>query len=153
KGGLMLYRWNNKDQFRMQSFYGSGRYSWGNLLDAEVLVRFDGSSTAQPDNRWFISPAANIAYNAKQHLLLESESISSLRFILGAGRIARPITTARYASGPQYSSNMGWNTEKGLVSYNGFAGISRPYNTGWVGYGMDWPYSDQLNLSIESSWW
>src|SRR5690606_21248603 len=31
KGGLMLYRWNNKDQFRMQSFFGSVQYSMGKL--------------------------------------------------------------------------------------------------------------------------
>ena len=153
QGGLMLYRWNNKDQFRMQSFYGSARYSVGNVLEAQLLARFDGTSTAQPNHRWFFSPAAHVMYNVKNHLLADTGPLTTLKLKLGAARLARPITTGRYAVGPQYSTNMGWATELGMVSYNGFAGISRPYNNGWVGYDMQWPYSDQVNFSVESSWW
>ncbi len=153
KGGLNVYRWNNKDQFRMQSFYGRAKYSYANILEAEALIRFDGASTVQPDSRWLFTPAANVSWNLKEHLLSGESPFSSLKLNLGAGRIARPISGARYATGPQYSTNMGWSTEPGLVSFNGFAGISRPYNSGWIGYDIDWPYSDQMNLSMDATWW
>lgn len=133
-------------------FFGTAKYSYGQILDASLLLRLDGASTMQPDSRWLFTPAANIKWNLKEHLLKDTEILSALKVDLGAARIARPVSGSRYATGPQYSSNMGWSTEPGLVSFNGIAGISRPYNTGWIGYGIDWPYSDQLNLSVASDW-
>src|SRR5690606_729194 len=132
--------------------YLKGAYTIQNLFTAELLGRLDGGSTVQRNNRWAFSPAVNLSWNAKNHLFADQQALSALQVRLGAARIMRPVTGARYATGPQYASNMGWSTEPGLVSYNGFAGISRPYNTGWMGYGTEWPYSDQLNLAIESSW-
>ena len=152
QGGLKVYRWNNKDEFRMQSFYLKGAYTIQNLFTAELLGRLDGSSTVQRNGRWAFSPAVTLKWNAKNHLFSDNDALSGLQVRLGAARIMRPVSGARYATGPQYASNMGWSTEPGLVSYNGFAGISRPYNTGWIGYDIQWPYSDQLNLGVESSW-
>lgn len=151
KGGINVYRWNNKDHFRMQSFLGSASYSYDEILNAELLFRFDGMSTVQRDNRWNFSPAAHVSWNAKKNMFDDVDWLSSLKVDLGAARIGKPLSRAKYAIGPQYASNMGWGSETGLVSYNGFAGISRPYNSGWIGYGVDWAKSDQLNLSISSS--
>jgi len=152
RGGLNVYRWNNKDQFRMQSFHGNLGYNLKNILRAEVLLRMDGASTVQRDSRWIFTPAAHLKWNAKEHLWPDGGVLSALAVDLGAARIARPISRSKYSTGPQYAANMGWSTEPGLVSYNGFAGISRPYGSGWVGYGINWPYSDQMNLSVASSW-
>jgi hypothetical protein len=43
---------------------------------------------------------------------------------------------------------MGWGNEPTLGSYAGIPGISRPYTSGWVGYGIPWAYSEQLNVGV-----
>jgi len=148
-GGLYVNRWSNREDFRMHSFYLSGKYQFDNKLDISALLRYDGSSTMQPDARWLMTPAVS----AKYHLIPEAETGLWNHFDISASwaRIGKPIFTSKYAIGPNYTSDLNWGSESSLVSYNGFAVASRPYSEGWVGYDIKWPYTDQAELTFDGS--
>ena len=147
-GGLKVLRWNNKEQFNMQSFYGAANYSYKNLFDVNAVVRWDGSSTIQKDSRWLLTPAFSAGWNIGNSL----ESEETFRLKASYARIALPNFDSRYATGPQYSSgSLGWDEEPTISSYYGYAGITRNYTNGWVGYDLDWAYSDKIELGLEKS--
>ncbi|MCA5005918.1 SusC/RagA family TonB-linked outer membrane protein [Sphingobacterium bovistauri] len=148
KGGLRVLRWNNKEQFHMQSFFGSLSYAYKNLLDIKGLIRWDGSSTIQRDNRWILSPAVSMQYNLDNQF--ESEDKFKLR--ASYAKIGIPNYDSRYAMGPQYSSSsLAWDEEPTISTYFGYAGLSRNYKNGWIGYDMTWAYSQKYELAMEKS--
>ncbi|CDS91743.1 Outer membrane protein [Sphingobacterium sp. PM2-P1-29] len=148
-GGLYVNRWSNREDFRLHSLYLSGEYSWNNKLDVNAILRYDGSSTMQPDSRWIATPA----FAAKYHFIPEANDGLWNHFDVKASwaRIGKPIFTSKYAIGPNYTADLNWGSEKSLVSYNGFAVASRPYSEGWVGYDINWPYTDHAELTFDGS--
>ncbi|MFD2597217.1 SusC/RagA family TonB-linked outer membrane protein [Sphingobacterium griseoflavum] len=149
-GGLYVSRWSNREDYRMHSVYLSGAFRYKNRLEVDALLRYDGSSTVQPDSRWLFTPAVSAKYD-----MIEKESMTHgllSQFTIGAGwaRIGKPTMTSRYAIGPNYVADLAWGSESGLVSYNGFAVASRPYSEGWIGYGMDWPYTEHASVDLDA---
>lgn len=143
QGGVNVYRWNNKEIFRMTSLYGSAEYNYESLTFSTVL-RYDGSSTIQPDSRYFFSPAFSGKWNVAEYLNQEDAFDINLSW----SRLAKPQFDSRFSMGPLYQSNLAWDTERSIASYYGFAAISRPYESGWVGYNTDWEYADNLDFTI-----
>ncbi|MDH5828169.1 SusC/RagA family TonB-linked outer membrane protein [Sphingobacterium faecium] len=148
-GGLYVNRWTNREDFRLHSLLLSGNYSWNNRLDVSAVLRYDGSSTMQPDARWLMTPA----FSAKYNLINEDENatMDNLSIKGSWARIGKPIFTSKYAVGPNYTADLNWGSEKSLVSYNGFAVASRPYSEGWVGYDIKWPYTDHADITLDGS--
>ncbi|MEI2275536.1 SusC/RagA family TonB-linked outer membrane protein [Sphingobacterium sp. ML3W] len=148
-GGLYVNRWTNREDFRLHSFFLSGMYSWKDKLDVNAVLRYDGSSTMQPDSRWLMTPA----FSAKYHLINPEEHamMDNLNIKASWARIGKPIFTSKYAVGPNYTADLNWGSEKSLVSYNGFAVASRPYSEGWVGYDIKWPYTDHAEIILDGS--
>ncbi len=147
----LVYRYTDHIKTRLFSFYASAKYEYKDLLSFSALVRDDGSSNAQPGSRWFIAPAASASWNLKNQFLKGSNSIDKLSIDLSWSRIGKPFQDDRFAAGPQYRVNSGWGLEPTIPGYNGVATISRPYTSGWVGYDIKWPYTDQLNLGFDGS--
>ncbi|EFK59709.1 SusC/RagA family TonB-linked outer membrane protein [Sphingobacterium spiritivorum] len=148
---LPTYRYTNREDLRVYSFYGNAKYKYKNLLDLNAVLRYDGSSTVQKDNRWLFTPAVSAKWNVKNQFFTTNDGINELSIKAGWGRIGKLLTISRFATGPQYATDLNWSTEAGLVSYNGFAAISRPYTLGWVGYDVAWPYTDHFNIDLEGS--
>ena len=146
KGGLRVLRWNNREQFHLHSLYGKINYSL-NSLELNGVLRWDGSSTVQPDSRWLFTPAFSAKWKIQG--IEANDDIFNLK--LGYSRIGKPIYNSRFALGPQYASNLGWSQDPTVSSYFGYAGISRDYNFGWVGYNLDWAYSDKYEFTIDKS--
>lgn len=147
QGGLNVYRWYNTDYNRLLSVYGRVGYTLNSFLDVNAVVRWDGSSAIQPNNRWLFTPSASVKWNLDKHFdMAEEFSIK-----LSGGRIGRIPADTRLAVGPQYSTNLNWSTESNILSYYGNAALSRPYNRGWVGYDLGWAYVDQLDLTVQKS--
>lgn len=151
EGGLNVFRWSNREDFRLFSSFARVGYDYNNLVQAEALIRYDGASTVQPDSRWLFTPAFSLRWNLKEQFLQENVSINGLYAKLGWARIGKPMLSSRFAAGPQYGSYIGWNSEPNIMSFNGFATSSRPYTAGWVGYAIEWPYTDHLNLELGSN--
>lgn len=146
-----VYRYSDLEKLNMMSFYFNGNYDYNNLVKLSAVVRNDGSSTAQPDSRWAWSAAFRAGLNLKNLLKVQHPAVNELRTNLSFARTAQSFLTDRYAGGPQYRVDVGWNDEPTMPSYNAFATISRPYTMGWVGYGLKTPYADKFDFSIEGT--
>jgi len=147
--GLFVNRYTNREDFRLHSLYLAAKYQYKDQLDVNAVLRYDGSSTMQPDSRWLMTPS----FSAKYHLIPENEdrSLNHLGLKASWARIAKPVFTSKYAIGPNYTADLNWGQEKSMVSYNGFAVASRPYSDGWVGYNIKWPYTEHAELTLDGT--
>jgi TonB-linked SusC/RagA family outer membrane protein len=148
---FLVYRYGDKTRNRLFSFFGTAKYQYKDLLTFNALLRDDGSSNAQPGSRWLITPAANASWNLKNQFLKENNAVSKLNFDVSWARVGKPFDDDRFSAGPQYRVDIGWAMEPTIPGYNGMAGISRPYTSGWVGYDLKWSYTDQFNVGIDGS--
>lgn len=149
--GYLVYHYIDQIHSRLFSLYASARYSYKDLLTFSALVRDDGSSNSQPGNRWFVSPAASASWNLKNQFLKNNNLFNKLRMDVSWSRIGKTFSDDKFAAGPQYRVNAGWTLEPTIPGYNGIATISRPYSSGWVGYDIKWPYTDQLNVGFDGA--
>lgn len=145
-GGIQVYRINNREIYRMFSVFGKFGYQYKDFVNIDGLIRWDASSNAQPNSRWLFTPSLRANWNVKNQLELENQFSVRASF----AKIGIPEWNSRYAMGPQYSVQMGWKNEPSLVSYFGQAGFLRPYQTGWIGYNLDWAYTNQADLTLEN---
>jgi TonB-dependent starch-binding outer membrane protein SusC len=148
--GFRVYYFPGKMQSRLASFFGNVTYSYNDVLKVHGIVRRDGSSTMQPDSKWFTGFSAGGEWDIKKHFFNDNNRMGSLSFVGSWGRIGKLLSDDRFSGGPQYRVDLGWGNEPGIGSYAGVPGISRPYTSGWVGYGIPWSYSDQLNIGIRA---
>lgn len=152
-GGGFLYmkRYVDKMTNNMVSTLFSVDYKYKNLLDAQVVLRGDGSSNVQKDSRWLFTPAASAGLNLKNLFLVDVDRVSDWSLRGAWARIGRYQDNNRFAAGPQYTGEelTGFG-QPVMSSYYGYASVARPYNTGWVGYGLGWPYSDKWNVGMNS---
>lgn len=129
-------------------------YEYKDILDLGVLLREDGTSKCQSGNRWLFSPSFSAEWNLRETFMKHSEVLTGLSLNTSWARIGRIFESDRYATGPQYSGEgMYWQGQPALPSMNGYATITRPYNMGWIGYGIGWPYSDKFSASLTFDLW
>lgn len=147
RGGLRVLRYNNREQFHLHSLYTKLGYNYDDLVELSSVLRWDGSSTVQRDSRWLFTPSVGAKWNVdRQFDLANMFNVS-----LGFSRVGRPVFNSRYAAGPQYGPNLGWSEDPTIASYFGYAGISRDYTFGWTGYNLQWAYTDNLELTLNNS--
>lgn len=147
QGGLKVYRWYSTERNRLFSIYGKISYNYKSIFEIDGLLRWDGSSSVQPDNRWLFAPSASARWNLDKYFDLSE----SFFLKLSAGRIGKIQADSRIAAGPQYAPNLNWLGESSISSYYGQSALSRPYSSGWVGYGIGWNYVDQIDFTIQKS--
>lgn len=150
-GNFYLFRYADKMNNGLASFFGTVKYKYKNLLNFGAIIRRDGSSNGQPDSRWITTPAFSADWNLKNQWLSNSKFFNQLTLGAAWSRSAKIFLDDRFAAGPQYRTEYGWNEEPTIPTFGGFQGISRPYNTGWVGYGVTLPYADRLNITASST--
>jgi len=150
-GGFYVFRYIDKERNNLMSFYGSAKYSYQNLLSLSALLRRDGSSNGQPNSRWVTTPAFNANFNLKEQFLKTNTFLNSLNLSAGWGRNIRIFLDDRYAAGPQYRSENGWFEEPTIPGYGGRLGINRPYESGFIGYGIVLPHADRTNVTLDAS--
>ncbi|ATP57179.1 SusC/RagA family TonB-linked outer membrane protein [Pedobacter ginsengisoli] len=145
----LLFKFLDKTRHNLFSVYGKTSYDFSDKYSVSLLLRGDASSNAQPTSRWFFSPVLSAGWNIKNDLLSASENVSSLSLRLSAGRLGKLNTYDNFGQGPQYTADIGYTGNVTIPGFNGFATLARPYNFGWVGYGIPWAYTDQLNFGID----
>ncbi|MCX2473754.1 SusC/RagA family TonB-linked outer membrane protein [Pedobacter sp. MC2016-05] len=146
-----VFRYIDKERSNLMSFYGSAKYSYKNLLTLSALLRRDGASNGQPDSRWVTTPAFNVNWNLKEQFLAKSSGIDALHLSGGWGRTLRIFLDDRFAAGPQYRSENGWEEEPTIPGYSQYLGINRPYNSGFIGYGLRLPYSNRTSITLDGT--
>ena len=151
-GFKQMKRYVDKMQNNMVSTLFSIDYRYRNFFDVQLVLRADGSSNVQKDNRWLFTPAASASINLKDLLLKDVKQLSDLSMRGSWARIGRYQDNNRFAAGPQYTGEeLTGIGQPVMSSYYGYATIARPYNTAWVGYGLGWPYSDKWNIGLNTS--
>lgn len=146
-----LFRYTDRTRSGLMSFYGSGKYNYKNLLSFGAVVRRDGTSSGQPDSRWITTTAFSADWNLKNQFLTGNKFFNELTIGASWSRIARLFLSDRFGAGPQYRSEYGWYEEPTIPTFGGFQGITRPYNTGWVGYDVSLPFADRLNINAAAT--
>lgn len=144
--GFTAYYFPSRMESRLAGFFGNISFQSSDLLKIKATIRRDGSSNMQPDHRWFTSYSVGAESDLTSKLNSESKFLNSLIFSASYGRLGKLLSDDRFNAGPHYRVDLGFTGEPTLGSYAGIPGISRPYTAGWVGYGIPWAYSDQINL-------
>jgi len=144
--GFIPYLYTDKTQHRLISGFLKGTYSHDSGFDVSALFRRDGSSLYQASKRWFNSFAFDAKYDINK--LIGSDGFDYLKASASYGRMGNLPLSDMEAAGLQYSSALGWDGNKAVLSYNGIGTISRPYSFGWVGYDIPWSYQDVINLGL-----
>lgn len=145
--GYFISGYLDQIQQRLMSFWGKASYQLANSLEVSVLLRSDGSSSVQPNKRWFVSPVFDARYDVVKQ---KSGFVSAMDLHASWGRIGDLLADGLIGVGPQYAPQMSWGGIP-LTSFNGYSTFSRPYNTGWIGYDIPWSYVQQLNVGTNLS--
>ena len=133
----------------LASFSGNALWEIKKYAKINLLVRRDGSSTMQVGQKWYTGYGGSFNWDLKETFLSARNSIfSSLYATGGWSRLGKTFSDDRFSAGPQYRPDLGWGNEPTIGSFNGIAGLTRPYNTGWIGYNIPWQYVDNLNVGI-----
>lgn len=138
----------SKMRSALASFSGNATYSFNDVLKLSAVVSRDGSSNMQPDNRWTTNFSGGAEWDIKKQFETKLKRINAFTATASWARLGRLLSDDRFNAGAQYRVDMGWGSEPTLGSYVGMPGISRPYTSGWIGYGIPWAYSDQLNIGF-----
>jgi len=134
---------------RVASFYGQATYDYKNKLSLTALLRHDGSSNLQPNNRWITTPVFDLNWNVKSSILSSTSKISQFNISASYGRFGKLFNSDRFSQGPNYVVDASWPSDPSIGSYVGIAASSRPYSDGFVGYNIGWEYSDKYTLSFD----
>lgn len=148
--GFDIFYHPSNQKAAVASFFGRAGWHYKGLLDVNAVVRRDGSSVMQPDNRWYTGFGVSANWNIQRHLLQQQTVLSALDLTASFGRNGKLLSDDRFAGGPNYRSDLSWTGAPTIGSYAGLPGLSRPYNSGWVGYGIPWAYVQQANVGIEA---
>ncbi|MGJ7031169.1 TonB-dependent receptor plug domain-containing protein [Niabella hirudinis] len=142
---FVTYYFPARQQMAVSSFFGNAGYEYRDLLKVAAVVRRDGASTMQPNNRWFTGYSAGLDYNLGRQLNLSNTKLSVQA---AYARVGIPLQDDRYSTGPVYTSYIGWPQEPTLGTYIGVPAIARPYTTGWIGYDIPWAYYNKASLGV-----
>ncbi|WP_316814072.1 SusC/RagA family TonB-linked outer membrane protein [Pedobacter heparinus] len=146
-----VFRFLDQTKSNLFSLYANANYKYKDLFDFNAIVRRDGASNGQPDSRWVTSPSFSGTWHIGKSLLNNHKTINSLDLNAGWGRIVRLFSDDRFAAGPQYRSEAGFPSEPTIPGYVGIITASRPYTSGYVGYGIPLPYADRTNVTLSST--
>lgn len=148
-GFKYISRFVDKMENNLINLSATLKYSFKNQLDAMVVIRYDGTSNMMGDVRWLFSPGLGVNWNIKDMFLKESSFFSALNLRASWTRLGRFLEENRFGAGPQYTGDeLTWSKQPIVSSYYGYASIARPYNSGWIGYGIGWPYSEKFDTEL-----
>lgn len=147
--GFDVFYHPSRQKTTLASFYGKTVYTYNDIFTFSALVRRDGSSTMQRDNRWYTGFGTSASIDLKKTLFLASPKVSSSDFHVSYGKTGKLLSDDRFANGPNYRADLSWTGAPTIGSYAGLPGLSRPYTSGWVGYGIPWVYTEQITAGID----
>jgi len=148
--GFDVFYHPSNQKIAVASFFGKGTWNYNDVLDVTAIVRRDGSSVMQPNNRWYTGFGVSASLDLYKTLLKKQTTFSALKLAASFGRNGKLLSDDRFAGGPNYRSDLSWTGAPTIGSYGSLPGLSRPYNAGWVGYGIPWAYVQQGSVTIDA---
>ncbi|MFZ4862367.1 SusC/RagA family TonB-linked outer membrane protein [Sphingobacterium sp. Mn56C] len=145
----LVFKYLDRTRHNLVSFFGKIGYAHDNKFEANVVLRSDGSSNAQPTHRWLFTPAISARWNITNTYLKDQKSVQELSARMSIGRIGIVNHFDDFAQGPNYISQIGFTGNQTIAGYNAISVLVRPYETGWIGYDIPWAYTDQVNLGFD----
>lgn len=145
----LTYKFLDRTRHNLVSFYGRGTYNLLEKYTASLLLRYDGSSNAQPTSRWLFTPTLALGWNVKEEFMQDNSLFESFKVRASAGRLGILNTYDNISQGPDYTAQIGYTGNVVVPAYNGIAALARPYEDGWIGYKMPWAYTDQVNVGFD----
>lgn len=145
----LVFKFLDRTKHNLVSFYGRGTYNLMDKYTASLLLRYDGSSNAQPTSRWLFAPTLALGWDVKREFMPESEAYESFKVRASVGRLGVLNLYDNIAQGPHYTAQVGYTGNVIVPGYNAFAGLVRPYSDGWIGYDIPWAYVDQANIGFD----
>ena len=146
-GFRFISRYSDKMTNNLISTMLSLKYRYFDLLEGKLLFRYDGASSISSAYRWMFTPAVSVGWNLKNQFFRDKSLLSDWSLRASWARIGRFVDDNRFGAGPQYTGEELTGFGQPVVSsFWGYSTIARPYNSGWIGYDMKWPYSDKLNI-------
>lgn len=114
------------------------------------VLRQDASSAINKDHRWLVTPGASGEWDIRNTFGLKN--VNALKLSLSWSRIGRYFSTDTWGIGSIYtSSNANYGSEVPITSYYGYATITRPYSTGWIGYQIAWPVAEKWEADVKTN--
>ncbi|SEW36630.1 SusC/RagA family TonB-linked outer membrane protein [Chitinophaga arvensicola] len=145
----LTYAYKDYLKQRTLSFYGNVSYDWQHKYTATVSLRSDGSSMFGNGYWWAVSPVASFSWNMKQeNWLRNAAALDALELQISAGRTARMPATDMYGYGPYYTVGIGWTGASKISTYGSMPTLGMPYDNGYTGGGVKWPYDEHLDLGL-----
>lgn len=127
------------------------KYSFAQYAKLNVILRQDAVSSLNKDAKWLFTPAFSAEWDAVPTFNVNSDVLNCLKLSASWARIGRMPSTDAYSMGPTYdSNNINFGNGAVIGSYNGFSTITRPYSSGWVGYGIGWSYAEKMDVSLKA---
>lgn len=145
----LTYKFLDRTRHNLVSFFGRGTYNLMDKYSASLLLRYDGSSNAQPTNRWLFTPSLALGWDIKKEFLQDNSLYNNFKVRVSAGRLGILNTYDNISQGPDYTAQIGYTGNVIVPAYNGIAALVRPYEDGWIGYDIPWAYTDQLNMGFD----
>jgi TonB-linked SusC/RagA family outer membrane protein len=149
--GFDVFYHPSSQKSAVASFFGKGTWHYNDLLSLTAILRRDGSSVMQKDNRWYTGYGLSASLDLHRSFFQNTTALSALNLTASFGRNGKLLSDDRFAGGPNYRSDLSWTGAATIGSYAGLPGLSRPYNSGWVGYGIPWAYVQQAAAGIDAS--
>ncbi|MDF2188072.1 SusC/RagA family TonB-linked outer membrane protein [Paraflavitalea sp. CAU 1676] len=148
--GFDVFYHPSNQKVAIAAFFGKANWAYNDILDVTAVVRRDGASVMQPDNRWYTGYGLTATLDLYKTVVKNADFLSNLDLTASYGRNGKLLSDDRFAGGPNYRSDLSWTGAPTIGSFAGLPGLSRPYNSGWVGYGIPWAYVEQLSAGIKA---
>src|SRR5690606_27298405 len=99
----LVFKFLDRTKHNLVSFYGRGTYNLMDKYTASLLLRYDGSSNAQPTSRWLFAPTLALGWDVKREFMPESEAYESFKVRASVGRLGVLNLYDNIAQGPHRS--------------------------------------------------
>jgi TonB-linked SusC/RagA family outer membrane protein len=145
----LVYRYKDYLKQNLLSFYGHATYDINKKYSATFSLRSEGSSYFANGYHWAVSPVLALNWDLKQESWLQSSRhLNALTLKASGGRTARLPVDDFYGYGPYYTVDIGWLGNEKISSYASFPTLSMPYSKGYIGGGINWPYTNQWDAGV-----
>ena len=145
---IFAYPFSDNVKLNLVSLYSKLGYSYKEIIQIIGVVRYDGYSNYNVDNRWLLTPVAAARVNLHR-ITKMPDVINALSLKASWGIFGKLTHDNRFGIGPQYKVDLGYPDEPFIGSYSGLVGLTPPYSSGLLYNFYNWPYSERTNIGME----